>query len=168
MDAETIVGEKHLREYPGSVLMITHDRYFLDNVTGWILELDRGRGIPYEGNYTAYLEAKAKRMAQEGREEASRQRAISSEQSWIQSSPKARQAKSKARIKAYDELVKAAADKRPGDAQIIIPVGERLGNVVIEAEGSDKSLRRQTSHREFRIQIASGWYRWCYRTKRCW
>ena len=140
LDAETIAWlEKHLREYPGSVLMITHDRYFLDNVTGWILELDRGRGIPYEGNYTAYLEAKAKRMAQEGREEASRQRAISSEQSWIQSSPKARQAKSKARIKAYDELVKAAADKRPGDAQIIIPVGERLGNVVIEAEGLTKA-----------------------------
>lgn len=139
LDAETIAWlEKHLREYPGSVLMITHDRYFLDNVTGWILELDRGRGIPYEGNYTAYLEAKSKRMQQEGREEASRQRAISSEQSWISSSPKARQAKSKARIKAYDELVKAAADKRPGDAQIIIPVGERLGNVVIEAEGLSK------------------------------
>ncbi|WP_162652654.1 energy-dependent translational throttle protein EttA [Lentilitoribacter sp. Alg239-R112] len=140
LDAETIAWlEKHLREYPGSVLMITHDRYFLDNVTGWILELDRGRGIPYEGNYTAYLEAKAKRMQQEGREEASRQRALSSEQSWISSSPKARQAKSKARIKAYDELVKAAADKRPGDAQIIIPVGERLGNVVIEAEGLSKA-----------------------------
>ncbi|MEW7006440.1 energy-dependent translational throttle protein EttA [Lentilitoribacter sp. EG35] len=140
LDAETIAWlEKHLREYPGSVLMITHDRYFLDNVTGWILELDRGRGIPYEGNYTAYLEAKAKRMQQEGREEASRQRALSSEQSWISSSPKARQAKSKARIKAYDELVKAAADKRPGDAQIIIPVGERLGNVVIDAEGLSKA-----------------------------
>lgn len=139
LDAETISWlEKHLREYPGSVLMITHDRYFLDNVTGWILELDRGRGIPYEGNYTAYLQAKSKRMSQEGREEASRQRALSSEESWISSSPKARQAKSKARIKAYDELVKAAEDKRPGDAQIIIPVGERLGNVVIEADGLSK------------------------------
>jgi ATP-binding cassette ChvD family protein len=139
LDAETIAWlEKHLREYPGSVLMITHDRYFLDNVTGWILELDRGRGIPYEGNYTAYLEAKAKRMQQEGREEAARQRALSSEQAWIASSPKARQAKSKARIRAYDELVKAAADRRPGDAQIVIPAGERLGNVVIEAEGLSK------------------------------
>jgi ATP-binding cassette ChvD family protein len=139
LDAETISWlEKHLREYPGSVLMITHDRYFLDNVTGWILELDRGRGIPYEGNYTAYLQAKSKRMTQEGREEASRQRALSSEESWISSSPKARQAKSKARIKAYDELVRAAEDKRPGDAQIIIPVGERLGNVVIEADGLSK------------------------------
>ena len=135
LDAETIAWlEKHLREYPGSVLMITHDRYFLDNVTGWILELDRGRGIPYEGNYTAYLEAKAKRMKQEGREEAARQKAIAAESQWINSSPKARQAKSKARIKAYDELVKAANDRTPQNAQIIIPVGERLGDVVIEAD----------------------------------
>jgi len=140
LDAETIGWlEKHLREYAGSVLMITHDRYFLDNVTGWILELDRGRGIPYEGNYTAYLEAKAKRLKQEGREEASRQRAISAEAGWIASSPKARQAKSKARIKAYDELVKASNDRTPQNAQIIIPVGERLGGVVIEAEGVSKS-----------------------------
>jgi len=129
LDAETIAWlEKHLREYPGSVLMITHDRYFLDNVTGWILELDRGRGIPYEGNYTAYLEAKAKRMTQEGREEASRQKALAREAEWINASPRARQAKSKARIKAYDELVKSANDRRPGDAQIIIPAGERLGS----------------------------------------
>jgi len=140
LDAETIAWlEKHLREYPGSVLMITHDRYFLDNVTGWILELDRGRGIPYEGNYSAYLQAKAKRMAQEEREEGARQKALTREQEWIASSPKARQAKSKARIKAYDELVQAAADRRPGDAQIVIPVGERLGNVVIEAENLTKS-----------------------------
>jgi len=139
LDAETIAWlEKHLREYPGSVLMITHDRYFLDNVTGWILELDRGRGIPYEGNYTAYLQAKAKRMAQEGREDAARQKAISRESEWIASSPKARQAKSKARVKAYDELVRSAEDRRPGDAQIIIPVGERLGNTVIEADGLTK------------------------------
>lgn len=140
LDAETIGWlEKHLREYPGSVLMITHDRYFLDNVTGWILELDRGRGIPYEGNYTAYLDAKAKRMKQEGREEASRQKAIAAEAGWISSSPKARQAKSKARIKAYDELVKAANDRTPQNAQIIIPVGERLGDVVIETEGLTKA-----------------------------
>ncbi len=139
LDAETISWlEKHLREYPGSVLMITHDRYFLDNVTGWILELDRGRGIPYEGNYTAYLEAKSKRMQQEGREEASRQKAIAAEAGWINSSPKARQAKSKARIKAYDELVKAANDRTPQNAQIVIPVGERLGDVVIEADNLSK------------------------------
>jgi len=140
LDAESIAWlEKHLREYPGAVIMITHDRYFLDNVTGWILELDRGRGIPYEGNYTAYLDAKAKRMKQEGREEASRQKSLSREQEWIASSPKARQAKSKARIRAYDELVKAASDRRPGEAQIIIPTGERLGNQVIDVEGISKA-----------------------------
>ncbi|MCO5730321.1 energy-dependent translational throttle protein EttA [Rhizobium sp. SSA_523] len=140
LDAETIAWlEKHLREYPGAILMVTHDRYFLDNVTGWILELDRGRGIPYEGNYSAYLQSKAKRMAQEDREEGARQKALAREQEWIASSPKARQAKSKARIRAYDELVKAAEDRRPGDAQIIIPVGERLGNVVIDAENISKT-----------------------------
>lgn len=141
LDAETTAWlEKHLREYPGAVLIITHDRYFLDHVTGWILELDRGHGIPYEGNYSAYLEAKAKRLAQEGREEAARQKALTREQEWIASSPKARQAKSKARIKAYDELVKAANDRRPGEAQIIIPVGERLGQVVIEVEHLSKGF----------------------------
>ncbi len=141
LDAETTAWlEKYLREYPGSVLIITHDRYFLDNVTGWILELDRGRGIPYEGNYSAYLEAKAKRMAQEGREEAAREKALSREREWISASPKARQAKSKARIKAYDELVRSAEERRPGDAQIIIPVGERLGQVVIEVENMSKGF----------------------------
>lgn len=140
LDAETIAWlEKHLREYPGAILMVTHDRYFLDNVTGWILELDRGRGIPYEGNYSAYLTAKAKRLAQEEREEGSRQKALSREQEWIAASPKARQAKSKARIRAYDELVAAAENRRPGEAQIIIPIGERLGSVVIEAENISKS-----------------------------
>ncbi|MEQ9571835.1 MAG: energy-dependent translational throttle protein EttA [Nitratireductor sp.] len=141
LDAETTAWlEKHLRDYPGAVLIITHDRYFLDNVTGWILKLDRGRGIPYEGNYTAYLEAKAKRMAQEGREEAAREKALAREREWIAASPKARQAKSKARFKAYDELVKQADDRRPGDAQIVIPAGERLGQVVIEADGLTKGF----------------------------
>jgi len=139
LDAETIGWlENHLREYPGAVMMITHDRYFLDNVTGWILELDRGRGIPYEGNYSAYLQAKAKRMAQENREDASRQKALSREQEWIASSPRARQAKSKARIKSYEQLVDAADKQRPGDAQIIIPVSERLGQVVIELDNVSK------------------------------
>ncbi|MEN5276375.1 energy-dependent translational throttle protein EttA [Brucella sp. TWI432] len=141
LDAETTAWlEKHLREYEGAVLLITHDRYFLDNVTGWILELDRGRGIPYEGNYSAYLEAKSKRMIQEGREEDSRQKALERERQWIAASPKARQSKSKARIKAYDQLVEAANNQRPGDAQILIPAGERLGQVVIEAEGLTKSF----------------------------
>ena len=139
LDAETTAWlEKHLRAYKGAVMIITHDRYFLDNVTGWILELDRGRGIPYEGNYTAYLEAKAKRLKQEGREDDARQRAISREREWIQSSPKARQTKSKARIQAFQDLLDAADKRRPSDTQIVIPHGERLGNVVIEVAGLSK------------------------------
>jgi ATP-binding cassette ChvD family protein len=133
LDAETVNWlEGHLREYPGAILIVTHDRYFLDNVTGWILELDRGRGIPYEGNYSSWLKQKQKRLAQEGREEESRQRALEAESEWIASSPKARQSKSKARIQAYEELVKKQNDKAPSTAQIIIPVAERLGNNVIE------------------------------------
>ena len=141
LDAETTQWlEKHLRDYPGSVLIITHDRYFLDNVTGWILELDRGRGIPYEGNYTKYLDAKAKRLIQEGREDDARQKAIWREREWIASSPKARQTKSKARIKAYEELVEQAQNRKPTDTQIVIPAGERLGNVVIEVDGLTKGF----------------------------
>ncbi|MGD9740873.1 MAG: energy-dependent translational throttle protein EttA [Bauldia sp.] len=139
LDAETVHWlENHLRNYPGSILIVTHDRYFLDNVTGWILELDRGRGIPYEGNYSVYLDKKAKRLAQEGREEAARQRALTAEREWIQASPRARQAKSKARIKAYDELVKRADDRKPGEVQILIPAGERLGQNVIDVENLSK------------------------------
>ncbi|MER8409402.1 energy-dependent translational throttle protein EttA [Mesorhizobium sp. M1307] len=141
LDAETTAWlEKHLRAYPGAVMIITHDRYFLDNVTGWILELDRGRGIPYEGNYTKYLEAKAKRLKQEGREDDARQRAIGREREWIQSSPKARQTKSKARIQAFQDLLDAADKRRPSDTQIVIPHGERLGNVVIEVEGLSRGF----------------------------
>ncbi|MER9882831.1 energy-dependent translational throttle protein EttA [Mesorhizobium sp. M0118] len=141
LDAETTAWlEKHLRAYPGAVMIITHDRYFLDNVTGWILELDRGRGIPYEGNYTKYLEAKAKRLKQEGREDDARQRAIGREREWIQSSPKARQTKSKARIQAFQDLLDAADKRRPSDTQIVIPHGERLGNVVIEVDGLSKGF----------------------------
>lgn len=139
LDAETVAWlEKHLVAFKGSVLIITHDRYFLDNVTGWILELDRGNGIPYEGNYSAYLDAKAKRMAQEGREDEARHSALEREREWIAASPKARQTKSKARIKAYDELVERSAARKPGQAQILIPPGERLGQIVIEMEGVSK------------------------------
>jgi ATP-binding cassette ChvD family protein len=141
LDAETTAWlEKHLRDYPGSVLIITHDRYFLDNVTGWILELDRGRGIPYEGNYTKYLDAKAKRLIQEGREDDARQKAIWREREWIASSPKARQTKSKARIQAYENLVEQAQNRKPTDTQIVIPAGERLGNVVIEVDSLNKGF----------------------------
>jgi ATP-binding cassette ChvD family protein len=157
LDAETIGWlENHLRQYPGAVMMITHDRYFLDNVTGWILELDRGRSIPYEGNYSAYLLAKAKRMEQENREDASRRKAINREQEWIASSPKARQAKSKARIKAYDELVDAADKMRLGDAQIIIPIGERLGQVVIEAENITKGYGDRLLIDDLSIKLPPG------------
>ena len=141
LDAETTGWlEKHLREFPGAVLIITHDRYFLDNVTGWILELDRGRGVPYEGNYSAYLEAKSKRFAQEEREDAARLKVLQKEKEWMGQSPQARQAKSKARIKAYDELVKLnEARTQSNTAQIIIPPGERLGQNVIDIEGISKA-----------------------------
>jgi energy-dependent translational throttle protein EttA len=135
LDAETTAWlEGHLRAYPGAVLLVTHDRYFLDNVTGWILELDRGRGIPYEGNYSSWLGQKQKRLQQEGREEEARQRALERERDWIQASPKARQAKNKARIQRYDDLVAKQAEKGPQTAQIIIPVAERLGNNVVDFE----------------------------------
>ena len=142
LDAETTNWlEKHLREYPGAVLIITHDRYFLDNVTGWILELDRGRGIPYEGNYTAYLDQKSKRFAQEQREDESRLKVLEREKEWMGMSPQARQSKSKARIRAYDELVKVNEERtRSSSAQIIIPPGERLGQNVISVEGVSKGF----------------------------
>uniref|UniRef100_UPI003F9A45AD energy-dependent translational throttle protein EttA n=1 Tax=Rhodoblastus sp. TaxID=1962975 RepID=UPI003F9A45AD len=141
LDAETVNWlEGHLRAYPGAILIVTHDRYFLDNVTGWILELDRGRGIPYEGNYSAGLKQKQKRLEQEGREDAARQRALAEESEWIASSPKARQAKSKARIQRYDELVQKQSEKAPTTAQIIIPVAERLGNNVIDFEDLSKGF----------------------------
>jgi len=121
-----------LRGYPGAILIVTHDRYFLDNVTGWILELDRGRGIPYEGNYSAWLAQKQKRLEQEGREEAAHQRTLAREQEWIAASPRARQAKSKARYQRYEELLAKAAEKTTQTAQIVIPVAERLGQNVID------------------------------------
>ncbi len=133
LDAETVNWlEGHLRAYPAAILIVTHDRYFLDNVTSWILELDRGRGIPYEGNYSAWLKQKQKRLEQEGREDAARQRALAEESEWIASSPRARQTKSKARIAAYDELVRKSNEKAPTAAQIVIPVAERLGQNVID------------------------------------
>ncbi len=141
LDAESVHWlEGHLRNYPGAILIVTHDRYFLDNVTGWILELDRGRGIPYEGNYSAWLTQKQKRLEQEGREEEARQRTLAREQEWIAASPRARQAKSKARYQRYEELVKQAAEKGPQTAQIVIPVAERLGQNVVDFEGLAKGF----------------------------
>src|SRR5450432_2189169 len=141
LDAESVLWlEGHLRNYPGAILIVTHDRYFLDNVTGWILELDRGRGIPYEGNYSAWLVQKQKRLLQEGREEEARQRTLEREQEWIASSPKARQAKSKARYQRYEDLLKQASEKQTQTAQITIPVAERLGQNVVDFEGLSKAF----------------------------
>ena len=139
LDAESVNWlEGHLRNYPGAILIVTHDRYFLDNVTGWILELDHGRGIPYEGNYTAWLHQKQKRLQQEAREDESRQRTLARESEWIASSPKARQAKSKARYERYDELLKIANAKVNTVAQITIPVAERLGQHVVDFDHLNK------------------------------
>ena len=141
LDAESVAWlEGHLRNYPGAILIVTHDRYFLDNVTGWILELDRGRGIPYEGNYSSWLVQKQKRLAQEGREEEARQRTLARESEWIAASPRARQAKSKARYQRYEDLLKQAADKQTTTAQIVIPVAERLGQNVVDFEGLKKGF----------------------------
>jgi len=141
LDAETVAWlERHLRDYAGTVVMVTHDRYFLDNVTGWILELDRGRGIPYEGNYSAWLEQKQKRLEQEGKTDAARMRTLAREREWIQTSPRARQAKSKARITAYEQLLAEAQDRAPDTAQIVIPAPPRLGSLVIEAEHLNKGF----------------------------
>ncbi|MCX7865425.1 MAG: ATP-binding cassette domain-containing protein, partial [Novosphingobium sp.] len=140
LDAESVEWlENHLKDYAGAVLMITHDRYFLDHVVGWILELDRGKYYPYEGNYSTYLEKKAKRLAQEEREESGRQKALARELEWIRQTPAARQTKSKARIRRFQELQDAQGERKPGKAQIVIQVPERLGGKVIEAKNISKA-----------------------------
>jgi len=140
LDAESVAWLEHyLKAYAGTVVLVTHDRYFLDNLTGWILELDRGQGIPYEGNYSAWLEQKQKRLEVEGRQDEARQRTLASELEWIRTSPKARQAKSKARINSYEEMLAEAGRQQEGRAQITIPAGPRLGGTVIEAEGLTKA-----------------------------
>ncbi|CUW46137.1 energy-dependent translational throttle protein EttA [Novacetimonas hansenii] len=141
LDAESVSWlEKTLRDYEGTVMVITHDRYFLDNVTNWILELERGRGFPFEGNYSSWLTQKRKRLAQEEKEESARQRALAAEQEWIGSSPKARQAKSKSRIARYEEMLAQSGEKATGVADIVIPPGPRLGSTVIEAEDLRKGF----------------------------
>ena len=141
LDAETIAWlQQHLIDYKGTILIVTHDRYFLDDITGWILELDRGRGIPYEGNYSSWLEQKAKRLEQEAREDKTRQKTLERELEWMRQSPKARQAKQKARINAYNELASQSEREKLTRAQIIIPNGPRLGSKVIEVEGLKKAM----------------------------
>ncbi len=140
LDAESVAWlENFLRNYPGTVVMVTHDRYFLDNITGWTLELDRGEGRPFEGNYSGWLEQKSKQLSQEEKEESARAKAMKDELEWVRSSPKARQSKSKARLKAYEDMLAQQTEKRSSTAQIIIPAGPRLGGVVIEAEGLKKA-----------------------------
>ncbi len=157
LDAESVAWlEHHLIEYPGAVILVTHDRYFLDNITGWTLELDRGRGVPYEGNYSAWLEQKSKRMAQEGRESENRTKALARELEWIRSSPKARQAKSKARIKAYEQLRDQAEQEAVTTAQIYIPPGPRLGGVVVEADGLTKGFEDRILVKDLSFRLPPG------------
>ena len=140
-DAESVAWlQRFLKDYPGTVVTVTHDRYFLDQVAGWILELDRGHGIPYEGNYSGWLEQKQARLAQEGRHEEARQRTLERELEWVRQSPRARQAKSKARLQAYEELVAQSREKAPDNAQIVLPPGPRLGDLVVEATGVAKAF----------------------------
>src|SRR6202167_1918586 len=157
LDAESVEWlEATLREYKGCVILVTHDRYFLDNVTSWILELDRGKGIPHEGNYSSFLEVQEKRLKQESNEESTQQRTIAREREWISQSPKARQAKSKARINAYEDLVAKSQEQRAGTAQIMIPVAERLGSVVVEAEGLSKGYGDRLLYENVNFKLPPG------------
>lgn len=157
LDAESVEWlQRHLKDYNGTIVMVTHDRYFLDNVTGWILELDRGEGIPYEGNYSSWLEQKEKRLAQEEREENARQRTMKEELEWIRQSPKARQAKSKARITAYEELVNRSGKQEITTAKIVIPVAERLGDVVIKAEHLAKAFDEKVLFDDLNFNLPAG------------
>jgi ATP-binding cassette ChvD family protein len=157
LDAESVAWlERTLREFKGTVVLVTHDRYFLDNVTGWILELDRGRGIPHEGNYTSFLETQDKRLLAEGASEEARERTLAREREWIQASPRARQAKSKARIRAYEELLAKAQENRAGTAQIVIPAGPRLGSVVVEASQLGKAYGDRLLFESLDFQLPPG------------
>ncbi len=157
LDAESVAWlEHHLKDYKGTVVMVTHDRYFLDNVTGWILELDRGQGIPYEGNYTSWLEQKQKRIEQEAREESARQKTLANELEWIRKNPKARQAKSKARINAYEELLSQSAKEQITQAYINIPMTDRLGDMVIEAKNISKAYGEKVLIDNLSFKIPKG------------
>jgi sulfate-transporting ATPase len=157
LDAETVWWlERHLQQYKGTVIAVTHDRYFLDNVAGWILELDRGQGIPFEGNYSSWLEQKSKRLAQEEKQESKRQKAMKEELEWINSSPKARHAKSKARIKNYEERLKETREKRNETNELFIPSGERLGGVVIDAQGVSKGFDEKLLYENLEFKLPPG------------
>ena len=157
LDAETVLWlENHLKEYKGTVIAVTHDRYFLDNVAGWILELDRGHGIPFKGNYTSWLEQKTARLAQEEKAESKRQKSLKEELDWIQKGPKARQAKSKARIKNYEERLREQTDKRNETNDLYIPPGPRLGDLVLEATNLEKSFGEKLLFENFNFKLPPG------------
>jgi sulfate-transporting ATPase len=157
LDAESVYWlERHLQSYPGTIIAVTHDRYFLDNVAGWILELDRGHGIPWEGNYSSWLEQKSKRLAIEEKQEGKRQKALAKELEWIRSSPKARQAKSKARIANYDKMLEVSKEKRNETNDLYIPPGPRLGDNVIEARGISKSFGDKLLFENLSFKLPAG------------
>ena len=157
LDAETVFWlERHLQQYKGTIIAVTHDRYFLDNVAGWILELDRGQGIPFQGNYSSWLEQKAQRLATEEKQESRRQKSLKEELEWIRSSPKARQSKSKARIKNYDERLKESREKRTETNEIFIPSGPRLGDIVIEANGITKAFDDKVLYENLTFKLPPG------------
>ena len=157
LDAESVAWlEKHLREYAGTVILVTHDRYFLDNVTSWILELDRGHGIPYQGNYSTWLDAQQKRLMGEGDQEEARSKAIARESEWVKSSARARQSKSKARIAAYEEMLAKSQEQRQGPAQIVIPAGPRLGNIVVEADNVSKAYGDRLLFEKLEFKLPPG------------
>ncbi len=157
LDAESVQWlEQHLQQYKGTVIAVTHDRYFLDNVAGWILELDRGHGIPFQGNYTSWLEQKQVRLEKEEKAESKRRKVLEHELEWIRMSPKARQSKGKARLNRYEELVNQKQDEQAADLEIYIPPGPRLGDVVVECQGGQQSLRRQGPLRECEFQPPQG------------
>lgn len=157
LDAESVSWlEKYLHDFPGTVIAVTHDRYFLDNVAGWILELDRGEGIPFEGNYSAWLENKDKRLASEARSEDKRKKQIEKELDWVRQTPKARHAKSKARLSAYEDLIKAPTKERINELQMFIPPGPRLGNIVVEAKGVKKAFEDKLLYEDLSFDIPRG------------
>ena len=157
LDAESVAWlERFLQDYPGTVVAITHDRYFLDNVAGWILELDRGRGLPYQGNYSSWLDQKKKRLEQEEKQESARQKTLDRELDWIRQGAKGRQAKAKARIQAYDDLLAQSKDKSPDSGAIVIPAGPRLGDLVVEAEGVSKAFGDRLLFEDLTFKIPAG------------
>ena len=169
LDAESVAWlERFLDEYPGTVVAVTHDRYFLDNVAGWILEVDRGRGIPYEGNYSGWLVQKQKRLEQEGKQETAHQRVLARELEWVQASPRARQAKNKARISSYEAMLAREDERYVTTGQIVVPAGPRLGDLVVEARGLSKGYGDQLLIEDLKLQAATRRNRRHRRRQRCW